>query len=358
MTCIHELYLKTSHKLAIVAMVPASYSLNMQSKKGTDMIINGTTFELLLRKHGMTQAALAQRTRLGTKTIGRIRRGEELRLSNAEKIAAVLGVSLEELQLPPSEKLQEDAGKKSGLNRLVADLSGQAINTLTLTSLRYKVPEDTILEAGPFLFMLLAELNLKRRRDKLEAWKDAVLSAAEQGPRHGCTTIEDITNEIWNLYHQELESIAQRDLSGGFRGLHPRWRTPENPGHSFHGMLEDIAAECGQELTFEDSPFDDCIPTWYDAHLDAVDELFDPENEYPFNLPDEDACFKVAYGEIPLRDMPKELLTSGTGPERRAWAASHPKYHSYSNFSDETADLTHADEVEALVHVGTGGSDA
>lgn len=77
-------------------------------------------------------------------------------------------MNVEDLQLPPTEKLQEEVGKKGGLNRFVADLSAGTLNVLTLASLRYKLPEKTILEAGPYMFMLLAKLSLQKRRDKLE----------------------------------------------------------------------------------------------------------------------------------------------------------------------------------------------
>lgn len=326
------------------------------------MIINIATFDLLLRDRGMTQKALAQRARLGTKTIGRIRRGEELRITNAKKIAEALGVSLDELQLPPSEKLQEKAGKKSRLNRLVADLSSQSLNALTLASLHYKVPEKTILEVGPYLFIILAQLSLKRRLDELLAWRAAAMAAVEEGPRRVWPTIDSITTEIQDLVNEEFESIQQRDLSGGFSGPHPEVRTKENPGHHFLGMLEDMASEGGDNLVFcPDAPSaNDFVPLSYDAQVSIIDNFLDPEGAFVPDQIDEDAWLLISDGQIPIRDMPEELLASGSGPERRAWITNHPNYGPYNSRSriDDTDETTAAEDSQLANDAGNGGSDA
>jgi transcriptional regulator with XRE-family HTH domain len=329
------------------------------------MIINITTFDLLLGKRGLTQAALAQRARLGTKTIGRIRRGKELRISNAQKIAEELGVSLDELQLPPSETLKQDWGKKGGRNRLVADLGSQALNALTLTSLRYKIPEKTIIEAGPYMFTILAELSLKRRRDKLETWKDAALAAVEQGPRREWPTIETITTDIWELYDEELASIEKRDLSGGFEGDRELIEAAagceessidKSPDHAFFMFIESLAEECGYA--------DDVMTEWYWVssenmlpnsflpHKHTISEFFDPENENRIFHPDISTLLGVFHGDILLKDMPEDLFFSGTGPERRAWAMSHPNHPDREEFLRQIASNEAANQSNALLSGG------
>lgn len=327
------------------------------------MIINVTTFDLLLRKHGMTQAALARRARLGTKTIGRVRRGAELRISNAEKIAAVFNISIEELQFPPSEELREQAGKKSGLSRLVADLSSEVRNAITLTSLRYKLPEQDILEAAPYFFTILAELSLKQRREKLDAWRDAALAAVEAGPQghfwsSGLGSVASIADDIWQIYYEALESIEKRDLSGGFTGLHPQRPTHENPGNPFYSMLEDLAGKCGHDLSFEGFEGGGFVPLFSEAHHETVDEFFDPEGEHAYLEPDEDACLLIFRGDIPLADMPKELLESGSGPDRRAWVSSHPDYRPYFGGLDNTDDDVAADDLQLGNNAENGDSNA
>lgn len=293
------------------------------------MIINITTFDLLLRKHGMTQIALARRARLGTKTIGRIRRGQELRISNVEKIASVFNVSVDELQLPPSEELREQAGKKSGLSRLVADLGNEVRNALTLTSLRYKTTEQDILVAAPYIFTLLAEMSLERRREKLEQWKDAALTAIDGGPRRDFPTINSITDDVWELYHEEMGSIKKRDLSGGFTGLHPVSPTNENPGNPFLSMLEELS---GHQLTYEQVESGSFVPFWSEKHYDTIIEFLGPDGELSVGHWESMAIYS---GEVPLADMPKELFESGSGSERCNWVSSHPKYRARFNSSDK-----------------------
>ena len=77
------------------------------------MQINVETFEAALRARGIKQADLARKARLGAKTVGRIRRGEDLRRSNVEKIAAALDMPVEALLEPPSADLSKRAAKKS-----------------------------------------------------------------------------------------------------------------------------------------------------------------------------------------------------------------------------------------------------
>ena len=321
------------------------------------MIINIATFDLLLRDRGMTQKALAQRARLGTKTIGRIRRGEELRITNATKIAEALGVSLDELQLPPSEKLQERAGKKSGLNRLVADLSSQSLTALTMSALRYKVPEKSILEVGPYLFMILAELSLKRRRDKLEAWKDAALAAMESGPlNHSPYSIEGIVEDIWELYNEELASIEQRDLTGVSSSVHPEAQANESHDHAFRSLLEDLAREAACPLIYGPQSVYDYVPRSCWTHKQAIAEFLNPEEE---DLPyDADAFFLIECGRIPLRDMPEELLASGTGADRRAWVENHPNYWPVLSSIGDTDEVIESEEPELGSESENGGSNA
>lgn len=292
------------------------------------MIINSTTFDLLLRKRGFTQAEVARRARLGVKTVGRIRQGLELRAANAEKIASVLGVDVEELQLPPSEKLEEDVGKKGGLSRFVADVSASTLNVLTLASLRYNLPEKTILEAGPYMFMILAELSLQKRREKLEGWKTAALAAAEEAPCLQWPTIDDIRDNIWDFYYNELASIEERDLSGGFAGEHPNHPTRENPGHAFFSFLGDLSNEGGSDVDYG------CIdgteeykPLSYDLVWDILIDFFRSDNEREIWMESPDV--EIATGLIPLREMPEELLRSGSGLDRRAWVSNHPVYQKY-----------------------------
>lgn len=312
------------------------------------MLINVTTFEHLLRSKSMTQADLATRARVGVKTVGRIRSGKELRQSNAEKVAVALGVTLEILQSPPNLKLEHDASKRGGLQRMVADLPGDVINALTLTSLHYKVSEKAILEAGPYLFTILAELSLMRRRTMLEAWKKSILEAASAGPANQMASIGYITEEISDVYDAERKSIEERDLAGGFEGMHPEYPTESEPSHPFLAMLSDLAAEAGLEMNFEEGTSEKITPLFSAQHWEMTTEFVNPEGSDASTFDDE--RWSILHGIIALRDMPPELLRSGTGDKRRAWITSHPNFrpHQYNYIEDGKDQPALLDGVEVV----------
>ena len=77
----------------------------------------------------------------------------------------------------------------------------------------------------------------------------------------------------------------------------------------------------------------------------------------PYQI-DEDACLLIADGQIPLRDMPEDLLASGSGPDRRAWVTNHPNYGPYGSRIDDTDEVTVAEDSQRANDAGNGGSNA
>ena len=322
------------------------------------MHINLQTFRTLLRQKGLTQTALAQKSKISAKTIGRIVRGEELRGSNAEKIARALDTTVEELQAPPSSDLMKGAEKKSDLQRLVSDLHGNALNALTLASLRYNVPEKAIIEVAPYLFSILAELSLHRRRKQADAWKDAALKAIAEGPeRHLVPSIESIQDSIWDLYGDELASIERRELSGAFTGLHSSERGAEN-GHAFLEMLGELGAESGNEVLFYEASSEDMAPGNCSALERTASDFLDPEGEYQEEWRHEGAFFAIAHGTVLLRNMPKALFESGSGADRVAWIVSQPAYRDEASSEGDLAETNEVLELMDPNQETDGGKDA
>lgn len=315
------------------------------------MHINSKTFDLLLRRKGLTQAALAERAHLGPKTVGRIRLGKELRTANVKKIADALAVSIDELTAPPSADLTEKAEKRSELHRVVVDLEGQAINALTITSKHYHVSEKAILSAAPLMFSILAELSLKRRRDKLEEWKDAALAAMELAPTsheksYEYFSIDGIKERIWDLYYTERDSIAARDLSGGFDGEHPELSNTDAPENPFLAMLEDLSSEAGEELMLPYLDIETLSSCFYGLHQSALENLIAPQED----IWGTDTTNYILFGDVPLRDIPESLMQPGRWSELEAWIWDHPNVRSkFSGSSDEV--------VEQVSH-GEGEPDA
>jgi transcriptional regulator with XRE-family HTH domain len=300
--------------------------------EGWDMLVNIKTFELLLKKKGMTQVTLAERAKVGAKTVGRIRRGEELRAANAQKIANALGVTIETLLAPPSAELGERAGRAGELHRYVSDLRGMTLNALTLTTMRYGLSEKTILEAAPYMFTILAEMSLKDRLDRLETWRESALEAVERGPVRPWASLDSIRERIEALYATELASIQRRDLSGGFEGDRDLLDLgPEDPDHAFFAYLSDLMAECGFDNPdlpeWDNVSSDSMTPTSFGPYQEIIETFLNPENEdtNEFSNVLDDGYVLIMGGDILLREMPEALFKHGTGPERRSWVGPRIK---------------------------------
>lgn len=122
---------------------------------------------------------------------------------------------------------------------------------------------------------------------------------------------------IWELYHQELASIEDHDLSGGFKGEHPETRTQENPEHAFFSMLEDISGEGGYfaDYTFVEGAID-YMPGTHEALWGCIIDFLSSDSEPTRWFESRDV--EIVEGIIPLREMPEDLLRSGSGLDRRA----------------------------------------
>ena len=282
------------------------------------MLINNETFQNMMKKRGLTQVALAERAGVGVKTVGRIKRGQNLRLSRVKKIADALKTTVEVLISPPSEDASSE--ERGDIKRLVADLNWEHLNNLTLASFHYKVSINTLIMYAPLLFSLVAELSLKQRQNKLDDWYDSTIKAIKNGPEYDPAKTEYslLESDLAEIYNEEMESIEKRELAGRSNETDystQDWDDPKVPEfHSFLQCLELLAEEAGQELMFYGSTTDDIL-FHSDAFIDAQEEMYGGSYE---NLADE-----AKHNHVLLRDMPKELLAENLVEERTTWLASH-----------------------------------
>jgi transcriptional regulator with XRE-family HTH domain len=282
------------------------------------MQINVETFEAALRARGLKQADVARKARVGAKTIGRIRRGEDLRRSNVEKIAAALNVAVEALLEPPSDKLVKNAAKKSGMERLVIDIPAETLNRLTMTEFYYGVSMRGIIQWAPLFFGLIAEMSLKDRRKKLEDWFKTAMESISRVPGRHVNEVEALKSDLLDLYWEERNSIDRRDLSGGFTKEHS---THNDGGNAFLCFIEDIASSISEDIEFIDATHEEPWFAWYNG----VDPLH-PGEEQMFHRDAEHgdlAAEAVSWGHVLLRDIPDELLVEDKLAERVRWLASH-----------------------------------
>jgi transcriptional regulator with XRE-family HTH domain len=301
------------------------------------MHINVETFDALLRKSGMTLAELSRKSKVGTKTIGRIRKFEDLRKSNVEKIANVFGVDVPTLISSPSDELLEKAGKKSGnMQRMVIDLQPAALNRIWMTAHYYNISVRALLEFAPLLFSIAAETSLNKRKKKIEGLKYSFEELLKDAPSQHKSEIDEVKSQMNDLYWAEMESIESRDLTGGVKG---NYYTETSNGdiesvdeHPFFNAVEEMALSANFNVEFfgsfmedisyyidKDGPLDAVLPEDYEINYfqDARPEIgWDNEHWSSLNQ-----------GDIIIRDMPSELMAKDKVKERILWVTQAYNVH-------------------------------
>jgi transcriptional regulator with XRE-family HTH domain len=304
------------------------------------MHVNSETFLKMLKQRGMTQTAIAEGAGVGIKTVGRIKRGQALHLSSAQKIAHALNTTVEVLVNPPSEVSSKHA--RGDLKRFVADLEGDTLNNLMLTSIRYKVHINTLIMYAPLLFSIVAELSLKQRKDRLEDWSGSTLEAIKKGPRYDArpSDYSMMESDLADIESNEWEAIERRELAGNSGGTYyntdyATYKEDEEE-NLFLQFLEDLAVKAGQDLEFYGSSMDSILYN-LEALLDTQRDMLDGGHG---NLARFATPKYVLY-----RDIPKNLLAEELVEERTSWLAS---YYGGANGDIERAleiwDSDHSDD--------------
>src|SRR6056297_3135854 len=120
------------------------------------MLINAATFDekRKAKRPPMALASVAKKAGVSERTLARIKNKEEMNPSTVEKIAKALDTSVSELCAPPQAKSVPGRGGSDGMN-------------VELAAARYQVSPQLIEQLAPMLFVAVAELALKRRRERL-----------------------------------------------------------------------------------------------------------------------------------------------------------------------------------------------
>jgi hypothetical protein len=287
------------------------------------MHINVETFDALMRKSGMTLAELSRKSKVGTKTIGRIRKSEDLRKSNVEKIVAVFGVDIATLINPPSAALIAGAEKKSGnMQRMVVDLPPAALNRIWMTAHYYNVSARALLEFAPLFFSIVAETSLNQRRKKMENLWASLEEMMKEAPAQYEDEIDDVKSGMRNLYWAEMDSIKERDLTGGvtvrYWAEKPGGNDDENTQvHSFFNTIEEMASSTDFYVDFKDSNLEDI---WYDIYADEpLDAIFPSVSSQSSSERQSLIELALKNGDILIRDIPIELMSKNKTEERVRW---------------------------------------
>lgn len=268
-------------------------------------------FNHLLEKRGMTKAELARKTGIGRNTIQSIAKGNPCHSSNLDEIAEALGTSVDELcgrQKVRSEAELREASRKIGIHRLSIHLSSRMVLNYQLVADRYGLTTDTIIQAAPLCFTLLAELSLRRRREAISRLSDALPSSA--GFEH-VPSVKFGLGRLHEAYDEEMYSIKSRDLEG--RQADP-YGESDSEG-AFSAFIRGLVAETG--IPEEDELGMEAFETMSDYRLfgDRLDGISGGSRRAQFAL---DKCHTT------IQLIPKDLRwteseTEDVASRRVAW---------------------------------------
>jgi DNA-binding XRE family transcriptional regulator len=189
--------------------------------------IKGGIVKELRDERGWTQDDLAKKAGLNKQSIFRIEKGEYqgtrretiAQLSKAFGVDAVVLTGRPPTQPAPqaddADPLAPEAGETDpfgNASQLNLRIDNAARNALALTARRYGVQLSEIVEIAPFLFFLMAERSLQRRRERLGEISNAIAEAELLRDRHRYLPIDIPGND--DQICCEENSIQKNDIFG------------------------------------------------------------------------------------------------------------------------------------------------
>ncbi len=178
-------------------------------------------------ERGWTQDDLARKAGLNKQSIFRIEKGEKRgpRPETIAQLSKAFGVDAAVLTGRPStqpasqtddaDPLAPEASKADpfeNASQLNLRIDNAARNALALTARRYGVQLSEVVEIAPFLFFLMAERSLQRRRERKDEVSNAIAEVESLRDRHRYLPI-DIPGNDAQICCEE-DSIQKNDIFG------------------------------------------------------------------------------------------------------------------------------------------------
>ena len=307
-----------------VAVLAGDESLPSAKAGGVlkDALINPQRLRVLRKKKRMSREKLAEKSEVSERQIARIESSAtRVRGTTLSRLAKALGEDLETLVGDAPVKPAPPAAEPTQWGFRV---SPQLCLAYDLVSHRYGPSRREIIELAPLLFTLLAEGSLAWRRHCLEEVEEAVERLSDCGKKSHLyfASHSHLLEEGWGT---EEMSIAAADLRGD---------KVRSEGSSFDFMKDDLYAvtpfadylrQLATDLDISGKV--DFFPETA-AHV-AVGELDAIWGADPYQIcrekldeitgGSERACSALAYGDVQLSKIPKELMTPEAKEERVAW---------------------------------------
>ena len=161
----------------------------------------------------LSQDALAQKSRVGKKTISRIEngKGNNIRANTINRLAAALQIKPEDLAMPPQEGSHFGATNRKFRTYIDTDVA----LAFAIVEHRYNVSYQSLVEMAPLFFTLLAEGSLAWRKEQLSQIEKAADIVMEWGRTGGHPAYCEGSAEIEDFgIPEEKDSIDKIDLFG------------------------------------------------------------------------------------------------------------------------------------------------
>ena len=314
------------------------------------MSIHPETLKLHRTLRHLSQADLATASKVSKKTISRIETGEAkpdgIRQNTVERLAKALDSTPEALARSPQADRQDarsvDDRLRSIRMRKIVDIieQGKALE-YELVAQRYDIPMRALLEIMPLCFTLLAELSLKKRRQRLEDLAEAFDGYTTLLPKHlphGHVAYSDFEKATGD----EEDSIASNDLFGakmpedGFSSAYEHGFDPES-SNPFYDFLYELADDLDPEIVELDGVLNSYLLPEYSVCNGDLERLTGGARR---------ADYALLRGYAHVADIPKKLRGDDASAERTAWLEDHvpeekweEEEKSHADFSARLADL-------------------
>ena len=272
----------------------------------------------------LSQEALAEKSRIGKKTISRIENGKggNIRAHTIKSLSAALQIKPDALAKAPEEMTPENPANRMFKAYVDTDVA----LAYTLVEHRYNVQYQSLVEMAPLFFTLLAEGSLAWRREKLVQIEETVGLLREWGISGGHPSYAVATVEVENYgLPEEEDSINSCDLFGKEFGeradelgydLYRR-----NP---FSEYLKKLVADIGHDNPGYEGILELQSIGSRDDFFDRVEgkmpgyRICKPEVER-ITKGNSKARHALAYSHVKISDIPEELQEDEASDKRVQW---------------------------------------
>lgn len=261
-------------------------------------------------RRALSQEELAGKAGLNKQTVYRLERGgRPTRLGTLARLSQALDVEADVLTgEKPIPALGDQPGKPVDDEKfqLRFRFDGATRNAYSLAKLRYNVSLRNIAELAPFLFVVVAEMSLQRRRARLEQFESALKEAGalvKNFPHLQMNKFE-ITESEDEAVSAEQASIAARDI---FAESLPGTICPDWEPNPFFHLLQELTTSIGDVAKMES------------ASSYFADYAVCPDEALALAGGDKTIAAELQSGQVLIHDIPRDLMPGGRTAERMDW---------------------------------------